>query len=79
MATTIPHAGFGMNREKSGPFRRWRRKRGADCLAGVQPEKDQRHGIARFQLAPASRSRRSLRPPDAPLEPEDEAVHLRRT
>ena len=35
------------------------------------------HGFARFHHAPAARGGRAFRPPVAPLEPEDGALHLR--
>src|SRR5690606_7134451 len=47
-------------------------------FAEAKPVKESHfHGIARIFHAPAARSGRPLRPPEASLEPEDGALHLR--
>ena len=77
-ARSNPHAGVWRRagrhpaRFRSGPLF------GEGLPAEVQPEEGQRyHGASRILYASAARSRRPLRPPDAPLEPEDGALHLR--
>src|SRR5690606_7351140 len=62
-------------REKSGGDRRWRKGFPSVVARGGQPERKS-NGSARFHHASAPGSWRSFRPPDAPLESEDGALHL---